>query len=462
MSQSSQAARQRILLGVPGLDDMFSEGVPRGSIILVAGYPGAGKTTLASQFAYQGASSGEPSLYVSFVEPREDFMANALQFNMDFRPLEGRGLFRYYEALSVSDPEALGDVVEDVLSQADSMGAKRVVIDSVTAVEQLARDPPRAREIMHSALYLGLKRRGATALLISELPVGQEASGLGPEEFIVDGIIVLRYRVVKGKLERYAEVRKMRGTNIGYASLPYAFTGRGVEFAPPLRPEALPSGVKPARRYRLDDLVMPMGTGTLIVYDPSLDPTKFSLWYLAAPALASGLRVKMGSFIHGIASMRDVMEGCGPEVTNRADNLFVESYDASSLTIGEAEIMTYSSDVSFRPDVVIVEGIHLLSEFSERGDYVGLVYRTLLRRASMNISTFHLYASPRDSVWSVPLSGYYDYVFYLSARGNRAILEPLRVWGEPMPSMRPIEVDLSGGCRPLLNRGFRPEAVAER
>ncbi|MGC9113190.1 RAD55 family ATPase, partial [Acidilobus sp.] len=72
MSQSSQAARQRIFLGVPGLDDMFSEGVPRGSIILVAGYPGAGKTTLASQFAYQGASSGEPSLYVSFVEPRED------------------------------------------------------------------------------------------------------------------------------------------------------------------------------------------------------------------------------------------------------------------------------------------------------------------------------------------------------------------------------------------------------
>ncbi|MFP3172752.1 MAG: ATPase domain-containing protein, partial [Acidilobus sp.] len=61
--------------------------IRRGSIILVAGYPGAGKTTLASQFAYAGAASGEPSLYVSFVEPRDDFIDNALSFGMDFRPL---------------------------------------------------------------------------------------------------------------------------------------------------------------------------------------------------------------------------------------------------------------------------------------------------------------------------------------------------------------------------------------
>ncbi|MFP3310120.1 MAG: ATPase domain-containing protein [Acidilobus sp.] len=448
------AGRQRVLLGVPGLDDLFIEGVPRGSIILVAGYPGAGKTTLASQFAYAGAASGEPSLYVSFVEPRDDFIDNALSFGMDFRPLEGRGAFKYYEALSVSDPEALGDVIEDVLSQVDSMGAKRVVLDSVTAVEQLARDPPRAREIMHSALYLGLKRRGATSLLIAELPFGAEASPIGPEEFIADGVIVLKYRVVKNKLERHAEIRKMRGTNVEYASLPYAFTTRGVELPPPLRPEALPSGARYERACRLGRLTITPGMGTLILYDPSVDPVQFSAYYLVAPAVALGLRTRYSSYIHGATSLRDVLATCGDPLQGKLNNLMVESFEASSMTIGEAELRTYASDRDFRPDLVVVEGIHLLREFNTLDDYTGLVYRTLLRRASMGIMTFHLYASPREGAWDVPLSTYYDNVLYLYVKGDKLVLEPLRVWGELVPPREPVLTgSLEADCRSILMGG---------
>ena len=78
--------------------------MPRGSIILLAGYPGAGKTTLATQFAYEGVRNGERVLYVSFVEPKEDFYRNSANFGINLTEAESKGLFKYYEALNVSTP----------------------------------------------------------------------------------------------------------------------------------------------------------------------------------------------------------------------------------------------------------------------------------------------------------------------------------------------------------------------
>jgi RecA-superfamily ATPases implicated in signal transduction len=455
--------RQRIRLGVPGLDELFASGVPIGSVILVAGYPGAGKTTLASQFVYAGASSGEPSIYVSFVEPRSVFFENALSFGMDFRPLEEKGLFRYYEALNVSDPEALSNLIEDILLQVDSMKARRVVIDSVTTVEQLAKDPTRVREVLHSALYLGLKLRGATSLLIAELPFGAESSQLGPEEFIADGVIIMKYHYVKGKMERYAEIRKMRGTSVEYASMPYTFTARGIEFPPPLRHEALPSGARSERTCRLGELTLRPGMGTLILYDPSVDPLRFSVYYLVAPAVASGLRVRYISYIHSVASMKDLLAACGDLLGDKLGNLSVESHDASLSTVGGAELRAYTSDRDFRPDVVVAEGVHMLRRFMTPSDYLNATYRVLVRRASMGIMTFHLYALPREDAWRAPLSTYYDNVLYLYAKGGKFSLEPLRAWGELAPPEEPVLAgSLKADCRSVLmeelNRCSGPES----
>ena len=447
--------RQRVLLGVPGLDDLFIEGVPRGSIILVAGYPGAGKTTLASQFAYAGAASGEPSLYVSFVEPRDDFIDNAASFGMDFRPLEERGTFRYYEALSVSDPEALGDVIEDVLSQVDSMGAKRVVLDSVTAVEQLARDPPRAREIMHSALYLGLKRRGATSLLIAELPFGAEASPIGPEEFIADGVIVLKYRVVKNKLERYAEIRKMRGTNIKRSEFPIAVTSRGLEIAVPPDISSMPSGASPARSFSLLGFRLPEGANVLIDVEPSVDPLKLTAWLLASPALNSGLKVMVKSFIHGPSTLRDMIEAC--HVEDYGNRLALPAYEPSSYSVGELLSVAFRGIEEFRPDVVIEEGNSVLMELFGREDYTKLAYDCLSFMGANRVLTFHIYLWPTDNVFDLPLARFYDFVFTVKPVGEAIEIRPLKLWGKVSPG-QPVTVSLRqlSSCDYTRQNGLRP------
>jgi circadian clock protein KaiC len=394
---------------------------------------------------------------VSFVEPKEDFYRNSASFGINLAEAESKGLFKYYEALNVGTPEALSDLIEDLLTQVDSMGASRAVVDSVSALEQLAGDAARVREVLHSAFYVGLKKRGVTSILVAELPFGGEVVGLGPEEFIADGVIIMRYRYVKGKMERYAEIRKTRGSPVSMPYLPYTITQRGVIFPPALELSSLPSGVRPRRSFRFLGLDVAEGSNILIAYDPTLDPLWLSVGLLVAPAARAGLKVSYGSYIHGIASIKHALETClGPAELGR---VLVEAFDASTLTAADAELQAYEVDRSFSPDIVIAEGINMLAEFIDRPDYTGVVYRALVRRATNNVTTFHLYAVPTQEVWEVPLSSYYDYILYAYPTEDGIGIDVLRAWGQPGPSKRPVRSirvryeELS--CKSEL--GLRPE-----
>jgi len=431
--------------------------VPRGSIILLAGYPGAGKTTLATQFVYEGVRNGERALYVSFVEPKEDFYRNSANFGINLAEAESKGLFKYYETLNVSTPEALSDLIEDILTQVDSMSASRVVVDSVSAVEQLAGGAARVREVLHSAFYVGLKKRGVTSILIAELPFGGEVVGLGPEEFIADGVIIMKYRYVKGKMERYAEIRKMRGSPVSMFHLPYTITQRGVIFPPAVELSTLPSGIRPRRFYRVFGIDVAEGSSVLIAYDPALDPLWLSVGLLVAPAVKAGLKVKYCSYIHGYASIRHALEAClGPA---ELEKVLIAPHDPSRLTAAGAELWAYETDASFGPQIVIDEGVHMMAEFFSRLDYMGFAYRTLARRAVTHITNFQLYAAPMQRVWDAPLSNYYDYVFYAYPTEDGIGIDVLRAWGQPGPGKRPVKSlrvkaeELS--CKSEL--GLRPE-----
>ena len=435
-----------IRLGIPGLDEQLG-GLPRGYIILLAGYPGSGKTTFASQFIYEGLRGGERGLYVSFVEPKEDFYRNSLKLGLDFAHYEARGLFRYYEALNVSTPEALSDLIQDVLTQVDSMGASRLAVDSVTAISQLAGDAPKVREIMHSALYAGLKRRGVTTVLIAELPVGTRFAGLGPEEFIADGVIVMKYRYVRGKMERYAEIRKMRGFNVRDARVPIALTDRGVVFPAPVSAASLASGLRPRRLIDVLGVKVPEGSSVLIAFDPSIDPLWVTVRKIVVPALRAGLKVSYTSYVHGLATIRHAVEGCLGEVPD--DMLRLEAEDAVSLTAGEAESRTYVKEVDFGPDLVVCEGENVLSEFMDRDDYTRIIYRILLRRGMKGVTTVHLYAARKEDVWSIPLVKSYDYVMYLGRAERGLKLEHLKAFGSVEPPTSSTIEFTDGDCLPI-------------
>ncbi|MBS7288937.1 MAG: hypothetical protein KIH01_09445, partial [Candidatus Freyarchaeota archaeon] len=81
--------------GINGLDEVLGGGFDAGSIILLAGPPGSGKSIAAAQFIYNGAAKyGEAGLYLNFNENRNDFLRNMARLGMDFQRLEEAGMFK--------------------------------------------------------------------------------------------------------------------------------------------------------------------------------------------------------------------------------------------------------------------------------------------------------------------------------------------------------------------------------
>src|SRR3989304_1528961 len=62
----------RVKTYVEGFDAVLGGGVPRGSIVLIAGAPGPMKTTMAFSILYENVKAGSKALYISLEESQED------------------------------------------------------------------------------------------------------------------------------------------------------------------------------------------------------------------------------------------------------------------------------------------------------------------------------------------------------------------------------------------------------
>src|SRR5437764_5665635 len=72
---------RRLATGVPGLDEILGGGLPELSFNVIAGAPGAGKTTLAQQIMFALASPERPALYFTVVgEPPLKMLRYQQQF----------------------------------------------------------------------------------------------------------------------------------------------------------------------------------------------------------------------------------------------------------------------------------------------------------------------------------------------------------------------------------------------
>ncbi|HEX4920512.1 MAG TPA: ATPase domain-containing protein, partial [Candidatus Bathyarchaeia archaeon] len=92
----------RVPTGIEGFDALVEGGLPRGSLVLLAGNPGAGKTSFSAKYLHYGVTKrNEPGIYVSFAESREAFFANSRRMNMEFEPLEKA---RKFELLDFATP----------------------------------------------------------------------------------------------------------------------------------------------------------------------------------------------------------------------------------------------------------------------------------------------------------------------------------------------------------------------
>jgi circadian clock protein KaiC len=234
LSKTGSHGIRRVPTGIPGFDDLVEGGFENKTNTLLTGYAGTGKTTFSLQFLYNGIMQwNEPGIYLSFAESRESIHRHALNFGWDFDALEKKGSYRhlFYKAHQVNKLlEEGGGTVRDTVQE---IGAKRLVIDSITAYGLLFRDEYKQREAL-LLFFDMLVRWGCTSLIIAEQVSAMDARA-GEIGFLTDGIIAFSYArnmddVGRSDRRHLLEILKMRGTNHynGIVELKFGNTGMSV------------------------------------------------------------------------------------------------------------------------------------------------------------------------------------------------------------------------------------------
>jgi circadian clock protein KaiC len=228
----SSAPTTRAQTYIPGMDDVMGGGFRRNSVNLIAGGPGSGKTIFAMQFLLNGIeNANEPGVYITFEQTDEELIQDIKEFGWD---IEEKIKEKKLVVLSYT-PEQVenvlhtgGGTVRDVV---DSIKAKRVVIDSLTAFTLLHDNALTQRKACLD-LFKAIKKWNCTALLLAEQEGNPELHSPTVEEFEVDGVLLL-YNLRKGDVrERALEVFKMRGTKHSNKIFPMLIDEKGVTIYP--------------------------------------------------------------------------------------------------------------------------------------------------------------------------------------------------------------------------------------
>jgi circadian clock protein KaiC len=226
--------RKRLSTGEPTLDAMLGGGVIAGSVTLISGAAGVGKTTLGLQFLHTGIQAGEAGLMVTFEEFPASLIRDAQSLGWDLQKLQQENLLRliftspevFLNSLQTPD-SPLSETIRGLLPT-------RAVIDSASQFRRLTEDPIRLRNVYNTVIN-ALKREGITTLLLDEdANITKPKDGRMPAlPFVVDSVFLLRYVEIDSAISRALTILKMRGSRHAKDIRPYQIQQGGLKLLPP-------------------------------------------------------------------------------------------------------------------------------------------------------------------------------------------------------------------------------------
>lgn len=193
--------------GIPELDELMHGGIERGTVTILSGPSGVGKTTVGLQFMKEAAGRGERSVVYTFEEETEILLSRCESINIPARTMVERG------TLSVIKVEPLQYTPDEfarmVRQEAEVKDARIVMIDSVAGY-RLSLNGEDLLPHVH-ALCKYLANMGVTVLLINEVSTvaGEfRATDVGIT-YLADNFVFFRYweRSIHG----ITEIRKSIG-----------------------------------------------------------------------------------------------------------------------------------------------------------------------------------------------------------------------------------------------------------
>jgi circadian clock protein KaiC len=284
----------RMATGVRNLDEILGGGWPVGSVTVIAGPPGSGKTVLAHQICFHNASLERRVLYFNTLsEPSAKTLRYLAQFNyFDAKKLEKSVWF--VDLGSILRINGLEQAQELIMQHLKKIKPGIVVVDSFKVFDDLSKSREELRKFGYE-IAVKLMAWETTAFLLGEY--GMEDVATNPLFSIVDGLVTLAQRESSGEQQRFFQIVKMRGTEHSRDEHAFVITSNGIDiYAPRLTLQRKPlqeqkTAVSRCRTgiSRLDDLLgdgIPHGSSLLISGVAGTGKTVLLLEFIYRGALA--------------------------------------------------------------------------------------------------------------------------------------------------------------------------------
>ncbi|MBN1860509.1 MAG: hypothetical protein JW840_03510 [Candidatus Thermoplasmatota archaeon] len=229
MEHQKSTEDKRIGTGIEGLDGLLQGGYPQGSVTLVAGTPGTGKTIVCFQYINSGILYAEKCLFLTSDERIDTLITQAQKFGFDFEKAVHNGQLKFMY-LDLEKHSIHREMEEEIRNGNYS----RIVLDSLTPLSEMPvwtvnrgseiipsedtvlKNPVPLDSVQATRMHVRrilriLEEDASTALVTSEITEGsRHLSRDSVSEFLVDGILILDLDPSMDR--RKLTVRKMRGT----------------------------------------------------------------------------------------------------------------------------------------------------------------------------------------------------------------------------------------------------------
>jgi len=274
--------------GIKEFDKLLDGGFTKGSIILLAGSSGSGKTIFSFQWLFEGIKNNENGIYITLTEPLFKTLENLEKLSyynkeaieneklriIDLREIYGKEGF---------DQQKILDFIENEVKRTN---AKRLCIDSITAIAYQLDDRAKIRAFIF-AVGTTLATLGCTTVLTSEVSEMNKYSKYEVEEFISDAILRFDQINIKDEPQRIMKIIKVRGRNYRSDDIYFKIAKDGINVFPKLRvqlehfssTERISMGVS-----ALDDMLgggIFVGSSTFITGSPGTGKSTLGLNFLA-------------------------------------------------------------------------------------------------------------------------------------------------------------------------------------
>lgn len=430
-------------IGNQSLDEILRDSLRPPSFVVIAGHPGAGKTSLALSACYRNVELGHKCLYITLQESKEKLINTAKVLGFDIEKLMNEGLVKIL-------PMPMADAVDETFTQIHDLAIKHgydvVVIDSLSALFKMTSNQAHIRSWLQNYIYRLAEFLNGLIIGISEIPFGSRDIYLGDVEFVADALIVLKTRLVNRLLERILEIRKARGSPLSIVEFPFdIIEGAGIEILKPSRLSEIAESqiyIKPPCSIIYDTLGLLSKTDNIfITYPVNARPTDI-VAVMILSFIMGGFKVLFFSYKYSENVVFNIVDKIAKTLAvNREalykqidNNVKIVSLNPFVYSLSKLQFIEFKIIEEFKPDVVVYHGTEILDEIAKTNpqyliDYYDKINRfkskgimSLVAKSKIDDQLYNFKATIADVIFEFDIEDTKTdrkFVLYLWRRGNR-------------------------------------------